>query len=201
VLLGVPPVQQGLSAWPAARLVPLVMPARSIPQPGARRASPALLEATATPAKQCVPSAPLARTPPFPEVRPAPPVMPERTTPRPEAALYHPACLVTLGHSVPPLLLRSAHLALPVHTAPTTVPQKDFRAMRATFALQDHPSKPRVRKAASARRMRALRRLALKIPTANRANWHPRRSARPALPAKSLVLELWRVRRPASRTP
>jgi hypothetical protein len=196
VLLGVPLVQQGRSAWPAARLALPVMQVHSTPHPGVRCASPALLGATAAPAKQIAPSASLARTTPCPEARLALPVMPARSTPRPEAAL---ACLVTLGHSVPPLLLCSAHLALLALTARTSVPHKEFRAMRAPSALQDHPPKPRAHQAASARRMRAPRRLAPKTRTANRANWHPSRSVRPALPAKSLGLERWRVLRPASR--
>jgi hypothetical protein len=50
VYLCVPPVQQGLSAWPAALLALPVMQAHSIPQPAARRASRALLGATAAPA-------------------------------------------------------------------------------------------------------------------------------------------------------
>jgi hypothetical protein len=190
VLLGVPLVQQGLSAWLAAHLALPVILGRSAPQPGVRRASPVLLGATAALAKQIAPSASLARTTPCPEARLAHPVMPGRSTPRPEAARYHPACRVTLDRAVPLLLLCSAHLALLVHSVPTTVPHKDFRAMRATSALQDHPPKPRARKAASARRKRACRRLAPKTLTANRANWHPRRSARLALPAKSPGLEL-----------
>jgi hypothetical protein len=107
---------------------------------------------TAALAKQIALSASLARTTPRPEARlfsPASAVMPGRSTPRPEAARYHPACLVTLGRTVPPLLLCSAHLALLALTAPTSVPYKDFRAMRATSALQDHPPRPRARQAAS----------------------------------------------------
>ncbi len=50
VLLGVPLVQQGLSVLPAARLALPVTQAHSIPQPAARRASRALLGATAAPA-------------------------------------------------------------------------------------------------------------------------------------------------------
>ena len=196
VLLGVPPVQQGLSAWPAARLALPVMQARSTHQPAARLASPALLGATAAVAKQIAPCASLARTIPLSEVRPALLVKLARSTPR---AVHHPACLVNLGRTVPPLLLCSAHLVRLALTAPTSVPHKEFRAMRATSALQDHPPRPRVRKAASARRMQALRRLAPKTRTANRANWHPRRSVRRALLGKSPGLERWRVRRPASR--
>jgi hypothetical protein len=192
-------VQQGRSAWPAARLALPVMQARSTPRPGVRRAPPALLGVTAALAKQIAPSASLARTTPCPEAHLALPVMLGRSTPRPEAAHYHPACRVTLGHSVPPLLLCSAHLARLGYTAPTRVPHKDSRAMQATSALQDHPPKPRARQAASARRMRGPRRLAPKTRTANRANWHPSRSVRRALPAKSPGLERWRVLRPASR--
>jgi hypothetical protein len=199
VLLGVPPAQQGLSAWLAARLALPVMQAHSTPQPEARRAPPALLGATAAAAKQIAPSASLARTTPRPEARPALPVMPARSTPRLEAARYHPAFLVSLDRTVPPLLLCSAHLALLALTAPTNVPYKDFRAMQATSVLQDHPPRPRAHQAASARRMRGPRRLAPKTRTAIRANFHPRRSVRRVLPAKSPGLERWRVPRPASR--
>ena len=198
VYLGVPLVQQGLSACPAALLALPVMPAHSTPRPAAHRACPALLGATAAAAKPIVPSVSLARTAIYPEAL-ALPVMPGRSTPRPEAARYHPACRVILGHTVPPALLCSAHLALLALTAPTNVPHRDSRAMRATSALQDHPPRPLVRKAASATRMRGPRRLAPKTRTGNRANWHPRRSVRRALPAKSPGLELWRARRPASR--
>ncbi len=71
VLLGVLPVQQGLSAWPATRLALPVMQALTIPQPAARHASPALLGASAAPAKRIAPCASLARTIPRSEVRPA----------------------------------------------------------------------------------------------------------------------------------
>lgn len=202
VYLGVPLVQQGLSACPAALLALPVMPAHSTPRPAAHRACPALLGATAAAAKPIVPSVSLARTTPQSEARllsPASTVMPGRSTPLPEAARYHPACRVILGHTVPPALLCSAHPALLALTAPTNVPHRDSRAMRATSALQDHPPRPLVHQAASATRMRGPRRLAPKTRTANRANWHPRRSVRRALPAKSPGLELWRAHRPASR--
>jgi hypothetical protein len=178
------------------------MQARSTPQSGVHIAPPVLLEATAALAKRIALSALRARITPLSEVSlhsTAPLVMLGRTTPLPEAALYQSVYPVTQVRSVPPLLLWSAPLALLALTAPTNVPQKDFRAMRATSALQDPSLRPRVHQAASARRMRGPRRLAPKTRTANQANWHPRRSVRRALPAKSPGLVLWRARRPASR--